>query len=139
MPNKCYMCGIGNMERKNGVGLAHQLQELADGRFICDGECDTIMLLQILKAEKEKRKTKKPKKLKLLPKRPNWIDEWLGDDDRKIVMYRNRYESTIWNYYDKKKFWLKHKGDAGFLIIECKEGDLSQHDYDQFRKEKGWQ
>lgn len=69
------------------------------------------------------------------PARPNWIDKWLGDGDRKITMYHNKHEPTIWNYYDKKKFSLKHKGDAGFLIIECKEGDFSEYDYDRNREE----
>ena len=81
------------------------------------------------------KKTKKIKRVKTPPPMPPIIEKWLGEDDRKITMYENKHEPTIWNYYDKKKFWLKHKGDAGFLIIECHEGDFNQHDYDSNKAE----
>ena len=90
-------------------------------------------------SKKIPRKKIKLKKKILSPPPPYCIDKWLGYGDRKITMYHNKYEPIIWYFYDKKKFWLKDKGDDGFLMIECYEGDLTQHDYDEFKKERGWE
>jgi len=67
--------------------------------------------------------------------RPKCIDVYVGYGDRKITCYDEKYEDCIWDHYDKKKFWLKDKGHY-FLMIECKEGDFTQYDYDQVKKER---
>jgi len=54
----------------------------------------------------------------LLGNGPPCIDTWLGDDDRPIYCYDEKYEDRIWEYYDKKKFYLKHKGYE-FLMVDC--------------------
>jgi len=48
MTDKCKICGLGEGKRPP-TGMYYQLHETMNGDFICDGECDMIMLLQLEK------------------------------------------------------------------------------------------
>jgi hypothetical protein len=36
---KCIFCGVGQMKQKTPDGKYHQLHEMMDGKYCCDGEC----------------------------------------------------------------------------------------------------
>jgi len=48
---------------------------------------------------------------------PKPMEEYEGDDCW-IMVFDPKYEDTIWNYYSKSIYWLKHKNDAYFLLIK---------------------
>ena len=62
--------------------------------------------------------TSKMPKLKIVAPKP--FEEDFTDDEEKILWFEEEYETFIWEYYDPHKWWLKHKGDAGFILIEAK-------------------
>lgn len=79
------------------------------------------------------------KKIKLLPPRPP-LKKWYGAEEGwiinnngcKVFYYSGRYENIIWNFYDKKKFWIKHAPCGMILIIECGDRPHSQYELDKY-------
>ena len=75
------------------------------------------------KAEKEILNTKikeLQEKTNAMPNIPKPFDVY-GGDAASIIMCFNtfdNYEQEIWKYYSKSKYWLKHKNDEYFLLIE---------------------
>ena len=45
LDKKCIFCGVGHMKKKTPNGKYHQLHEMVDGKYCCDGECAMEALL----------------------------------------------------------------------------------------------
>ena len=48
---------------------------------------------------------------------PKPFDEYEGDDCW-IMCFYAKDENTIWDYYSKDEYYLKHKSDTYFLLIK---------------------
>jgi len=52
---------------------------------------------------------------------PKPFDSYYGDEETAfplIMCFKSQYEKNIFKYYSKERFWLKHKNDLYFLLIE---------------------
>jgi len=69
------------------------------------------------------------------------IREWTDDDGLPIMEFDDKYEAKIWNYYDPKKYYLKHKSATFYLVyVGHRKKMLSEWDYDYYaQKDFGYE
>ena len=65
LDKKCKFCGVGHMKQKTPNGLYHRLDEMGDGGYCCDGDCDMMVLKQLLLKSQEDKTCRKDEKIEM--------------------------------------------------------------------------